>query len=219
MKTISLKTILIHIFVIIIVTVLPHTGFISFFPFIYTIPILIFIWLYLKNNNETFTDIGFSFKNINYTSIVVGIIASIFIFLFMQWVFFPTLESFIQFENVDIELYSKIRGNKSFFIFILVMGWVIGGLYEEIVFHGFIFYHLEKIINHKYKTHISFVITSVIFGVYHYQLGTADAINAFMAGAGYLGLFLLYNRNLWYSIFCHAFYNTIVITLLYLNYI
>jgi membrane protease YdiL (CAAX protease family) len=101
----------------------------------------------------------------------------------------------------------------------LVMGWVIGGLYEEIVFHGFIFYQLKKVIPGDYRTQISFIITSVMFGLYHLQLGPADALNAFLVGVGYHLLALHFRGNLWYSIICHGTYNSIVITLLYLDYI
>ena len=219
MKPISLKIALVSIFAIIFVAVLPHTGILSFFPFSYTIPIIVLVWFCLKINKETFADIGFNFKSISFKSLLIGGLAAVLALLFLRIIFFPILESFIEFQSVDIELYTKLRGNTGYYIFILIMSAIVGGLYEEIVFHGFIFTRLEKMINVKYKTFFSFLITSLIFGLYHYQLGTADAINAFMMGAVYLGLFLFYKRNLWYSIFCHAIYNTIIITFLYLGYI
>ena len=219
MKSIRLKAIITSILVIIFVTVLPHTGLVSFFPFAYTIPIFGLVWFYLITNKETFADIGFSFKLISLKPVLIGGLVAVSALLFLRIIFFPILESFIEFQPVDVELYTKLRGNTGFYIFILIMSAIVGGLYEEIVFHGFIFTRLEKMINAKYKTLFSFLITSLIFGLYHYQLGTADAINAFMMGAVYLGLFLFYKRNLWYPIFCHAIYNTIVITLLFLGYI
>lgn len=219
MKTRSLLAILASVFAIVFVTVLPHSGFVSFFPFAYTLPVLALVWFYLKMNKETFADIGFSFKSIRFRSLLKGGLAAVLALLFLRMIFFPILESIVQFESVDVELYTKLRGNTGFYIFILIMGAVVGGLYEEIVFHGFIFRRLEKMIPFKHKTLFSFLLTSLIFGLYHYQLGTADAINAFMMGTVYLGLFLFYKRNLWYSIFCHAIYNSIVITLLYVGYI
>jgi membrane protease YdiL (CAAX protease family) len=209
--------ILISILTIIIVAVLPHLGLIPI-PFAYSIPILIIIWIYLKYNNENFVSIGFSWKLLNLKSIIIGCLFAVLIFLFIQFIFFPIVENFIDFDDVEVELYDKITESKEFFIFILLMGWIIGGLYEEIVFHGFIFHQLEKIINGKYAVIISFLVTGLIFGLYHIQLGTAGALNAFLAGIGYHSLFLIFKRNLWYSIFCHAFFDTIAITLLYIGY-
>ena len=99
------------------------------------------------------------------------------------------------------------------------MGWLIGGLYEEIVFHGFIFTRLEKMIKGKYTTSLSFLITASIFGAYHIQLGVDGLINAFVVGTVYLALFLFFKRNLWYSIICHGVYNSIVMTLIYYGYL
>lgn len=212
-----IKKILIILLSIIIVTIIPHLGLIPI-PFAYSIPLLIFIWVYLKSNNENFNNIGFSLKSLSFKSFIIGCLAAIIIFSFLQFIFFPIIENFTHFSDVDVELYNRIRESKEFYIFALIMGWIIGGLYEEIVFHGFIFSQLEKVIKGKYTVLISFLITGVIFGLYHFQLGAAGMINAFLAGMGYHALFLIFKRNLWYSIFCHAFFDTIAITLIYIGY-
>jgi len=137
----------------------------------------------------------------------------------MQFIFFPVLEYFVVFEDTDVDLYNFIRENKWNYLFIIIMGWLVGGLYEEIVFHGFIFSRLEKMVPGKYATVIGFLGTSIIFGAYHFQLGTAGLINAFIVGAAYHALALYFKRNLWYSIICHGVYDTIVITLIYMNYL
>ena len=137
----------------------------------------------------------------------------------MQLIFFPILEYFVVFEGIEVELYDFIRGNKVQYFIIIIMGWLVGGLYEEIVFHGFIFSRLEKMVQGKFATIIAFIITALIFGVYHFQLGAIGLINASIVGAVYLALFLFYKRNLWYSFFCHGTYNTIVITLIYYEYL
>lgn len=219
MKSMSIKNSLISIFTIIFIAVFPHSGLINFFPFIYTIPVIILVWLSLKINKETFTDIGFAISKISIRSLVIGGITAILSLLFLRLIFFPILESVITFESVEVDLYTQLKGNTTYYIFILIMSALVGGVYEEIVFHAFIYTRLEKMIKGKYKTFICFLITSLIFGLYHYQLGVSDTINAFLMGVSYLGLFLFFKRNLWYSIFCHIIYNSIVITLLYLGYI
>jgi membrane protease YdiL (CAAX protease family) len=137
----------------------------------------------------------------------------------MQLIFFPALEYFVIFEETDVGLYDFIKENQWQYFFIIIMGWLIGGLYEEIVFHGIIFSRLEKMIPGKYATAIAFIGTAIIFGAYHFQLGEDGLINALIVGAIYLALFLFYRRNLWYSIICHGTYNTIVITMIYHGYL
>jgi membrane protease YdiL (CAAX protease family) len=208
---------LIRIFVILIAVLLPH-----FLPLpvnLYCIIIFFIVWLYLKYDKTSFSEIGFSFSNFKGQAVLYGIVSAILIVAFLQLVFFPIIESFISFPETDVEMYDKLSGNTGFYIIMLVMGWLIGGLYEEIIFHGFIFFQLKKVIPGKHTTQISFLITSIIFGLYHLQLGPADALNAFLAGAAYHLLALRFKGNLWYSIICHGTYNSIVITLLYLDYI
>jgi membrane protease YdiL (CAAX protease family) len=137
----------------------------------------------------------------------------------MQLVFHPVLEFFVNLEYKDVGLSDTIQGGKLQFLLMIIMGWLIGGFYEEIVFHGFIFTRLEKMIKGKFAAYISFVITSFAFGIYHIQLGALGLINALLVGAVYLTLFLYFKRNLWYSIMCHGFYNTMVMTLIYFDYI
>ena len=212
-----MKNILISLLAISIVVILPHTGLIPNFG--YSIPILLFVWLYLKYFGEKFSDIGFSFKSFSLKSVLIGSLAAVLLVSFLQLIFFPALEHFIDFDDTEIGLYDFIRKSKWNYIFILIMGWLVGGLYEEIVFHGFIFTRLEKIFTGKYSVLLSFLGTSLIFGAYHIQLGPAGAINAFIAGAAYHALALYFKRNLWYSIICHGVYDTIVISLIYMNYL
>lgn len=185
----------------------------------YSLIIIIVVWLYLKYDRTSFSEIGFSLSKFKAQAILYGIVTAILILTFLQLVFFPVIETIISFPETDVEMYNKLPGNTSFYIIMLAMGWIIGGLYEEIVFHGFIFFQLKKVITGKYRAQISFIITSVIFGLYHLQLGPADALNAFLVGVGYHLLALQFRGNLWYSIICHGTYNSIVITLLYLGYI
>ncbi|MFY0629942.1 MAG: CPBP family intramembrane metalloprotease [Flavobacteriaceae bacterium] len=137
----------------------------------------------------------------------------------MQLVFFPILNHFITFKEVDVDLYNFLRENQWQYIFTIIMSWLIGGLYEEIVFHGFMFSSLEKIFKGRYATQISFTLTAVLFGIYHFQLGVDGLINALLVGTVYLALFLHFKRNLWYSILSHGIYNTIVITMIYYGYL
>jgi membrane protease YdiL (CAAX protease family) len=199
------------------IIVLPHAELIPFFG--YCIPILFITCFALKYSKENFSDIGFSFKQFNPKSILIGGLVAALTLAFMQLVFHPVLEFFVNLEYKDVGLSDTIQGGKLQFLLMIIMGWLIGGFYEEIVFHGFIFTRLEKMIKGKFAAYISFVITSFAFGIYHIQLGALGLINALLVGAVYLTLFLYFKRNLWYSIMCHGFYNTMVMTLIYFDYI
>lgn len=200
-----------------VVVVLPHLGLIPSFG--YSIPILFFVWLVLKHNGETFSDIGFRFKSFHSRAALIGSMAAVAILSIMQLLVFPVLEHFIELESTDIGLYDFIKASKAQYLLIVVMGWLIGGFYEEIVFHGFIFTRLEQMIPGRYATVLSFVVSCILFGAYHLQMGSGGAFNALMVGGVYQGLFLYFKRNLWASIICHGVYNTMVMTLIYLGHL
>lgn len=199
------------------VVLIPHSGIIPI-PFAYCVPVLIFIWLFLKYNKEDFSDIGFSFKRFEYRSVLIGALAAVLLFSFLTLVFFPLLEKFFHLAPADLGDFNKIRHNTPFYFFILSMGWLVGGFYEEIVFHGFIFTRIEKSIGGRYAVPLSFLISNTIFALYHLQLGAEGVINAFMAGSVYHLLMLRFNRNMWYAIFCHALFDTIALTFIYAGY-
>jgi membrane protease YdiL (CAAX protease family) len=213
----SLKEILPGLSAIIIVLLVPHSGIIPL-PFGYSIPILIFVWFFLKQYKQSFASIGFSFKRFEIKPVLIGTVAGILIFSFLTWVFFPLLQKIVELPPVDLGDFAKIKGNKGFYIFLLAMGWLVGGFYEEIIFHGFIFTRLEKMIPGKYAVLLSFLLTNVIFALYHLQLGTAGVINAFLTGSTFHLLMLYYKRNMWYAVFCHAVFDTIALTFIYAGY-
>ncbi|NVK73281.1 MAG: CPBP family intramembrane metalloprotease [Oceanospirillaceae bacterium] len=213
----NLPQTLLSILTIALIVLFPHAGLIPLFG--YSVPILFITWLVLRRSDETFADIGFSFKRFEPKALLVGVLCAAAIVAFMQLAFNPLLDSIVELEYDDSGLNDTIRGGRLQFLLMVVMGWLIGGVYEEIVFHGFVFTRLEKMIKGRYATQISFAITSVLFGFYHAQLGSFGVVNAMVIGMGYLGLFLFFKRNLWYSVVCHGAYNTIIMTMIYLGYL
>jgi len=199
-----------------VVFVVPHLGLLPMFT--YVIPVLLFIWFFLKRARENFASIGFSAKRFEWSAVYKGSLAGILLFCFLQWVFFPLLSKIVPLEAANLQDFNAVRHHTGMYIFVLCMGWIVGGIYEEIVFHGFIFSRLEKILPRQYATVIAIIFTALLFAVYHYQLGISGMINALLAGLGYQLIMLRYKRNGWYSFFAHGIFDTIGITCIYLGY-
>lgn len=216
-KKASFKEILFTLLAIVFVFFLPHFGLLPV-PFYYIVPVLLVIWLLLKRTGENFSDLGFSFKRFEVKSIFIGALAAILLFVFLTYVFFPVLYNFNILEHANLDDFKNLRHNLFFYIFILTAGFIVGGFYEELVFHGFIFIRLEKILPARYGLFLSFLLSNLIFSVYHFQLGPAGILNAFIAGCAYHALMLRFNRNLWYSFFFHGFFDAIALTYIYLGY-
>jgi len=195
---------------------IPHYANLTIF--IYPIVVLIIVWLYLKYiSKESFSDIFFSFKRFQVKSIWIGAICAILLSLFFKFGWDPFINSIIPSGKIDLSDFASIRNSPVNYAIILMLALFVGGFYEEIIFHGFIFTRLEKIFKGKWATIVAFIITTVIFGLYHFQQGIKGILLTFIAGAVYHVLILKFNRNLWYGIFIHAFFDFIGLTLIYLG--
>lgn len=195
----------------------PRFGLIPL-PYGFAVVITLAIWWYLQRTHENFNDLGFSFRRFEPKAVIIGAVAAVLIFSFLQYIFFPVLTKIIPLEKANLDDFKKVRHHTGNYIFFLVLSWLGGGFYEELVFHGFIFTRLEKMIPGKNALRISFLLTNTIFGLYHFQLGIGGVFNAFLAGSAYHALMIKYKRNLWYSIFVHGFFDTIAFTYIYLGY-
>ena len=194
----------------------PHFGFLAI-PFYYIVPVLLFVWLFLKRSGEKFIDLGFSFKRFEVKSIFIGAIAAVLLFVFLHYLFYPLLSKIIDLKPANLDDFKNIRHHFVNYVFILIAGFVVGGFYEELIFHGFVFTRIEKMVDGKYAVVLSFICTNLIFSLYHIQLGTSGMLNAFIAGCAYHALMIKFDRNLWYSIFFHAFFDAIALTYIYLG--
>ena len=195
---------------------IPHYANLSIF--LYPIVVFIVVWLYLKYiSKENFSDIFFSFKRFQVKAIWIGIIAAILLSLFFRYAWDPFINNIIPSGKIDLSDFASIRNNPVNYAIMLLLALLVGGFYEEIIFHGFIFTRLEKIFKGKWATIIAFILTTIIFGLYHFQQGLKGILLTAVAGAVYHVLILKFNRNLWYGIFVHAFFDFIGLTLIYLG--
>ena len=186
--------------------------------FIYPIVVLIVVWLYLKYiSKENFSDIFFSFKRFRVKAIWIGIIVAILLSLFFRFAWDPFINKIIPSGRIDLSDFASIRNSPVNYAIILLLALLVGGFYEEIIFHGFIFTRLEKIFKGKRATITAFMLTTIIFGFYHFQQGLKGILLTAIAGAVYHVLIPRFNRNLWDGVFAHAIFDFIGLTFIYLG--
>lgn len=69
-------------------------------------------------------------------------------------------------SKIDFGEYENVRGNLPAYIVMLLLGWIIGGLFDEFYFRGYIFHRFGKLIKDEriFKV-VSIFTTSTIFGI------------------------------------------------------
>jgi membrane protease YdiL (CAAX protease family) len=195
-----------------------HAG--GFPMFISPAIVLAVVWLFLKFiSKEKFSALLFSFRRFELKAVWIGALAAIVLAAFFQFLWHPFMDKILPGEKIDLSAFDSVRGNIYNYIFILLVALLVGGFFEEVFFHGFIFTRFEKIFRGKYSVIISFVLSNIIFGLYHYHMGIKEIFLATIAGFAYHYLILKFNRNLWYGIFFHTFFDFIGLTQIYLGHI
>jgi membrane protease YdiL (CAAX protease family) len=155
-------------------------------------------------------------KKVNLTTMFSGLLLAIAIFIIVDICIQPFLE--IYFGQIDLSSIDEIRGDfASFFILFLIM-WVFAAFGEEFLFSGYYMKHLAELFGNTDKAWlISAIVLSIYFGISHNYQGTSGMIAVGLASTIFFLTFYKNRTNLALLVFAHGFYDTIGLTLIYLN--
>lgn len=155
-------------------------------------------------------------KKISLSTVLKSLLLAIIIFAVIDICIQPFLE--INFGEIDLSSIDQIRGDfASFFILFLIM-WVFAAFGEEFLFSGYYMKHLAEFMGNTDKTWLfSAIILSIYFGVSHNYQGTSGMIAVGLASTIFFFTFYKNRTNLALLVFAHGFYDTIGLTLIYLE--
>jgi uncharacterized protein len=190
------------------------------FPMFVSPAIVLFaVWLFLKFiSKENFSTLLFSLNRFEFKAVWVGAIAAIALSLCLSFLWHPLMDKLLPNEKIDLSSFDFIKGNTFNYLFLLLMALLVGGFFEELFFHGFVFTRFEKMFTGKNTVLLSVIFSNVIFGLYHFHMGIKEIFLATIAGLAYHWLIIKFNRNLWYGLFFHTFLDFIGLTQIYLGY-
>jgi len=119
---------------------------------------------------------------------------------------------------VDLSSLDAMRGNLPVFLIMLAIGWVLGGLLEEMLFRGYLLKRIQYIIGDQpWASAAALLLTSIAFGMAHGYQDTSGMISTGLM-AIFLGtLFIRSQGNLWLPILVHGVSNTIGLTLIFID--
>ena len=138
------------------------------------------------------------------------------LFILNDFIIQPIIELF--FGQVDLSEVAGIEGNLLNYVLFIVLGWVMGGFCEEIIYRGYVLKRLAVILgNSTTAWFLSAIIASAVFGLAHSYQGLSGVITtgiiAFLFGV----IFIFNKNNLFVLVLTHGIYNMIAITLIYLG--
>ncbi len=119
---------------------------------------------------------------------------------------------------VDISMLDPMRGNLVNYLIMLLVGWVIGGFLEEMLFRGYLLKRLKIVFGDGPITvAVATLLPAVAFGLAHSYQGPAGMISTGLMGL-MLGVIFVWNGyNLWLPILVHGFVDMVGLTLIYFD--
>ena len=147
------------------------------------------------------------------------VLKSILITLLLAVVFYilePILE--IYFGNIDLSTFDHVRGNLEEYIILMIIVWIFAAFGEEFIYRGYYMKELARLFGNTNKAWlISAIVVSVYFGLSHAYQGVAGIIAVTLWHFCISIIFFKNKNNLISPILIHGFYDSIGVTLLYLN--
>ena len=115
--------------------------------------------------------------------------------------------------------FGGIKGNLGEYLYwIIPVTWGSAAFGEEMLFRGFFFTRLLKLLpTGRAWSALAVLMQAVVFGSLHLYLGMSGALVAGMLGIVLASVYLFSGRNLWASILQHGLVDTTSITLIYLG--
>lgn len=199
--------------VAIIMLIAPLFGFIDRnFTFFFPLGI---VFLILKKSKFDWSKFGIGQKLTGKTILKSLTLASI-LFTVFTFLIDPILINW--FGDYDLSSINDIRGDFFAYLILMVIVWVFAAFGEELIFRGYYMKGLAELFGNNNKTWLfSAFITSLYFGISHAYQGLIGVISVFLWSFVISLLFNKNRNNLLLLVLIHGIYDTIGITLIYLN--
>ncbi len=182
---------------------------------LYVASALVIMLLSKYLRKEKWSDYGFKPIKLKWLFIAIAIGL---VFGFVDTYFIGPLITKLNGIKPDLSSYEAIKGNIGRLIAALAIGWIIGGLFEEFFFRGYIYNRLESIIHRPllFKW-VSIILTSIVFAFAHNYQGISGIIDTGLFAVIMGLLYFAFGRNIWYLIIIHGLYDTVGFFQLFLS--
>lgn len=189
--------------------------FSSRLSFGYILLVLGIILISRRERKERWADYGF--KAVEWPKVLLAAAIGLGYAAFSNYVQEPLVSKLIG-ESPDISSFDSVTGNIWAFIGLLAIGWIIGGLFEEFLFRGYLLSRMNQLFNHPaLGKWVGIIVTSISFSIAHTYQGIGGIINTFIFSVILGLLFYFFKRNTWYVILVHGFFDSFGILWIYLG--
>ena len=144
----------------------------------------------------------------------IGILAGLLLWFLSDQLWEPLLKQWV--GPIKLDSLSGVRGNLPNYLVLLAIGFIYGGVIEEILFRGFVIGWGSMLFGPKSVIPLV-VLSSAVFGAAHLYQGLSGAISTGLIGLGFALLYVGTGRKLLAPALAHMTLDAIGITQIYLG--
>ena len=199
--------------VVLIMLIAPIFGFIDRnFVFFFGLGVT---FLILRGSKFDWARFGIG-RKITGKIVLKSLIITLVLFIVFSIFIDPILQTWL--GEYDLSSIEDIRGNLVGYIVLMVIMWVFAAFGEEFLFRGYYMKALAELLGNNNKAWLlSAIITSLYFGVSHAYQGLVGVVSVFLWSFVISWIFNKNRNNLLLLVLIHGFYDSIGITLIFLN--
>jgi uncharacterized protein len=183
-------------------------------PFLNIILPAIVVIIYATTNEKRFKSIGLKRPVSWFSSFIQALLLAIVIVLTVMYFIRPAIEYLTQ-TPINLSIFNSLIGNIRLLLSYIAIGWVIGGICEELIFRGYLLNRITTYLPGKVGIVVSILITSSIFGFLHGYQGISGQLITGILGAILASIYFISGRRLLLTIFTHGLIDTITFILIY----
>jgi len=179
------------------------------------------VWTGMKLRGQSWKDFGLTFTRVSPTEglRIFGLSLLVFVIACCAFLIGPVLiANFTEVQqNADFSKYDFLKDNLAALFLSLASAYIISSFGEEVIFRAFLINRIAELTNAtKYSSVIAVMLSSIFFGLIHYQWGPMGMVQTGCMGL-VMGIFYVkLKKRLWILILAHAYLDTVLFVQLYL---
>ena len=182
---------------------------------------LIFVWIGLKLRGEGWKDFGLTFKSISWSEGIKMFLLSLLVLVLglAGFIFGSIIMANITGipETADMSGYDYLKDNIGMFLLTLGGVYIVSSFGEEVIYRAFLIKRISELGQETKKaTIIAVILSSIIFGLVHYEWGPMGIVQTGFMGLAFGICYIKLKKRLWILILAHAYMDTILIVQMYL---
>jgi membrane protease YdiL (CAAX protease family) len=182
---------------------------------------LVMVWTGMKLRGNSWKDFGLTFTRVSPTEglRIFGLSLLVFVIAVCGFLIGPILMANITEipDSADFSRYDFLKDNLGGLFLTLAGVYIVSSFGEEVIYRAFLINRISELANAtKYSGVIAVILSSIFFGLIHYEWGPMG-----MVQTGFMGLamgicYIKLKKRLWILILAHAYMDTVLMVQLYM---